>query len=176
MDSYPVDVRELRHDLGATLHVDSDVELPTMEFGQSSFEPASPAHATVTVSNTGAGIVAYGTIDVDFHTQCVRCLEPFVLHVTGEVEGFYTTPEHAESLAEEQEWAPITNDTIDLYPALDAAARIELPLAPVHAEDCGGICPVCGANRNVDQCTCTVDEPVPGPFDALKTLLPPSEE
>jgi uncharacterized protein len=38
-----------------------------------------------------------------------------------------------------------------------AAVLLELPLAALCRVDCAGFCPVCGANRNEDPCSC---EPV----------------
>ncbi|MGH9281959.1 MAG: YceD family protein [Acidimicrobiales bacterium] len=31
---------------------------------------------------------------------------------------------------------------------------LELPLAPLCRADCAGICPMCGADRNVAPCQC----------------------
>ena len=46
---------------------------------------------------------------------------------------------------------------------------LELPLKVVCSEDCRGICPVCGKNRNREACSCTEGN-VPGPFEILKNL------
>jgi uncharacterized protein len=46
---------------------------------------------------------------------------------------------------------------------------LELPLKVVCSEDCRGICPVCGANRNREPCSCPADASL-GPFDVLKNL------
>ena len=55
--------------------------------------------------------------------------------------------------------------------SLRPAVRLELPFAPVHAQDCAGICPVCGCNRNVESCSCEGADVESGPFAALKTLF-----
>ena len=46
---------------------------------------------------------------------------------------------------------------------------LELPLKVVCSETCRGICPVCGKNRNREECSCTTEN-VPGPFEILKNL------
>ena len=51
------------------------------------------------------------------------------------------------------------------------ALVVEAPFAPVHAEDCKGICPTCGADRNVEECGCR-REPQPSPFDEAQGPLP----
>ncbi|MEW6720280.1 MAG: DUF177 domain-containing protein [Thermodesulfobacteriota bacterium] len=46
---------------------------------------------------------------------------------------------------------------------------LEIPLKVVCSEDCKGVCPTCGANRNREECSCAT-RPDPGPFDVLKNL------
>ena len=37
------------------------------------------------------------------------------------------------------------------------AVVLDLPLAPVCRDDCPGLCPQCGANRNDTACECAED-------------------
>jgi len=64
---------------------------------------------------------------------------------------------------------------IDLMEQILASLVLELPYAPLHAEDCPGICPQCGADLAEGPCDCR-----PGgsdsPFAVLKDLLPPDPE
>jgi uncharacterized protein len=46
---------------------------------------------------------------------------------------------------------------------------LELPLKVVCSEACRGICPVCGKNRNLEECSCVAGG-APGPFEILKSL------
>ena len=54
----------------------------------------------------------------------------------------------------EDELYPIADDTIDLGPLVRDAVVLELPMAPLCREDCAGLCPQCGANRNEGDCGC----------------------
>lgn len=174
MNPYPVDVSEIAHDLGASINVDDKIDVGDLAVGETVFVPAGPATISVTVTNGGDGIVAYGTINADFLTECSRCLEPFTEHVTGEVEGFYTTPEKAQELPDDQEWEPL-GDKIDIAHALEAALRISMPFAPLHDPDCKGICPECGGDLNITACGCAPTEGRESPFAALKDLLEPGD-
>lgn len=175
MNPYPVDVSEIAHDLGASIVIDDKIDTGDLAVGENVFVSAGPAAVNVTVTNGGDGIVAYGTIDADFITECSRCLEPFTVHVTGEVEGFYTTPEKAEELPDDQEWEPL-GDKIDIAHALEAALRINMPFAPLHDPECKGICPQCGGDLNITACGCAPVEGRESPFAALKDLLEPGDE
>jgi uncharacterized protein len=50
---------------------------------------------------------------------------------------------------------PLSADWLDLEPLAHDACILELPLAPLCRNDCLGLCPECGVNRNNETCTCT---------------------
>jgi uncharacterized protein len=54
----------------------------------------------------------------------------------------------------EDEFYPIVDDTIDLGPLARDAIVLELPMATLCREDCAGLCPQCGADRNEGPCGC----------------------
>jgi uncharacterized protein len=49
---------------------------------------------------------------------------------------------------------PLGVGLLDLAPLVRDACILELPLAPLCSEDCRGLCPECGVNRNIEQCAC----------------------
>ena len=76
---------------------------------------------------------------------CSRCLQP--------VEG--TIDVHVDELFETAPLAGETyqldDDALDLLPLVRDVLLLELPTAPLCRDDCAGICPECGADRNVDR-------------------------
>src|SRR5205809_123791 len=50
----------------------------------------------------------------------------------------------------------------------------DLPLVPLCADDCLGLCPTCGANRNDDPCDCAAQARDPR-WDALRALVIPDD-
>ena len=176
MDPYRVDVRPILEDLGGTVLVQGDVDVPTLVLGSETFVPAGPATVDALVTNTGAGLVATGTVSVSVGVECSRCLREFSMTVTGEIEGFWVTPGEEADLPEEQEYAFIDGGSVDLAPPILAALAIELPFAPLHDEECAGICPVCGADLNDGPCSCAPLERPDSPFAALKELVPARAE
>ena len=102
-------------------------------------------------SLSGGAVVAAGTIDSPWSGECVRCLGPARgrLHVT--VRELYEPGSDAE------ETYPLVGDQIDLEPLVRDAVLLELPLAPLCTDDCQGLCPVCGVNRNLTSCTCAAE-------------------
>lgn len=169
--AYRVEVRTLFSTLSASRTVSGQLELSDVELGEQSYRFAAPVDFEITLTNTGAGIVAEGSASAVVATSCVRCLCDTTLEVTAEVDGFYVLPGRDVDLPDEQEYELVADDmTIDLEPAIAQSVVVELPYAPVHDEACKGICPVCGADRNVNECDC--EQPVAAsPFDALQDLL-----
>ena len=120
--------------------------------------------------NSSDGIVAMGVVSVTFRTDCSKCLEPFDLDVTANVEALYLTEDQIDTIGENEDWEPLSGESVDLAPALHSALRLSLPYAPVHDAECAGICPGCGCDLNKESCDCSSEEDVPHPFDALKEL------
>ena len=121
-------------------------------------------------------IVAEGSFEACGEGFCDRCSDPVTLRFG---KSFHTilTPrsrarEGAASVELHEEDLDVgyydgtgveTNDILWEQVALD------LPLRVVCSEACRGLCPVCGKNRNREECSCAQGE-APGPFDILKNL------
>lgn len=167
---YRVEVRTLLSTLSASRTVSGQLELSDVEMGEQTFHFEGPVSFEITLTNAGAGVVASGEVSGTVTTPCVRCLCDTTIDVSAEVDGFYVLPSRATEIPEEQEYELIADDmTVDLEPAVTQSLIVELPYAPVHDEACKGICPVCGVDRNVEECACELPA-APSPFDKLKEL------
>jgi uncharacterized protein len=126
-----------------------------------------PADARVRIEGTlehvADGIVVRGSIDAPWQAPCRRCL----VTVTGEVQI------HVDELFERAPLAgetyPLDEDSLDLTPLVRDTVLLELPTAPLCSDDCAGICPVCGADRNQSPCECRTDDADPR-WAALRAL------
>jgi uncharacterized protein len=124
---------------------------------------SSPVDVDLVLERVPEGIVVRGTLGAAWTAACSRCLEPISGQVTVHVdELFETTPLEGETYLLEE-------DVIDLDPMVRDALLLELPLAPLCRPDCAGLCPSCGANRNVERCDCVTDEPDPR-WAALRSI------
>jgi len=59
-----------------------------------------------------------------------------------------------ERAAGDEEAYLVENDFVDLAPLVHDAILLDLPLAPLCREDCQGLCPYCGIDRNEATCDC----------------------
>ncbi len=100
------------------------------------------------------GLVICDTvIDASYQTFCCRCLEPVngVLHIESQ-RRMITDP------SKEDEDTILIDPQFVFYPNEEAKNQIilEFPDRSLCSEDCKGLCPVCGCNRNLSKCTCEV--------------------
>jgi uncharacterized protein len=60
---------------------------------------------------------------------------------------------------------------IDLTRFLREVVALALPVQPLCREDCRGLCPRCGADRNLERCACA-EVKASSPFAVLRRLKP----
>ena len=107
---------------------------------------------------------------------CSRCLEPFDAEVPVILEEEFRpsinliTGRVMRDRGDDE--AVIINERhiLDLTEVVRQNIVLALPVAPVCRPDCQGLCPVCGANRNVETCSCELQTIDPR-WSALSVLL-----
>ena len=127
----------------------------------------------VTLSNVGDAIVATGHASAVVHGECARCLEPAEVEVHADIEGYYALGEESDLEGmEEDEYEFVDEDgTIDLTDAIYSSIVVEMPSIFLCRDDCLGLCPKCGCNRNVEQCSCADEPDEMNPFSVLKDFF-----
>lgn len=133
-----------------------------------------------------------GTVEGVFSQPCARCLEKAEIPVSLPVVWTFEegpTGKHASLSDDDDDEVPVEEEdeafglfayqgtVIDLARPVWVEVALALPVKFVCREDCRGLCPVCGVNRNTAPCTCpeeVIDEtPVQNSgFAGLKDLFP----
>ncbi|MEA3078292.1 MAG: hypothetical protein QOF60_3200, partial [Actinomycetota bacterium] len=94
------------------------------------------------------GLLASGTISAPWRAECTRCLGPAQGRIDfGFRELFEKVPRDGESYR-------LGHDSIDMEPLVREQVLLELPLVPLCAADCQGLCATCGADLNQGECGC----------------------
>lgn len=92
------------------------------------------------------GVLVTGTADVELHGECVRCLAEIDESASFDLQELYFYPGH--EVGEDE--SSVVDEAIDLEECLRDAVVLELPFTPLCMDDCLGLCPDCGFNRNDD--------------------------
>lgn len=107
---------------------------------------------TLQATRVQGGVLVQGVLESQLKLECVRCLEPFTLPITLELEetfrlaGTSPKPDMPYSVSE--------NGWIDLTSLLREQGWLSIPMKPLCKSDCRGLCVQCGANLNLEPCTC----------------------
>lgn len=177
MAEYRLDVRPILDEVGGSIHVVDTLEIEVLVVGEETFTLREPARFDVHISNAGEAFVSTGRVAAAVVATCSRCLCEFDTEITGEVEGYWPRPGHDVPEEEDVTGEVDAENRIDLWPALIAALVVEAPFAPLHDEECAGLCAGCGADLNIGPCECTRQETASDhPFAKLKGLLGEEDE
>jgi uncharacterized protein len=88
--------------------------------------------------------------------ECRRCLTPTATPVRAHFQNLLRYAPGVEGLEvleqDDEEIFLFGHPNLDLEPFLTEAFAVELPITVLCKEDCKGLCPVCGANRNETNC------------------------
>jgi uncharacterized protein len=76
--------------------------------------------------------------------ECARCLDQFISTMNVRFQELFGYRADSDDDDEEYEYL-LDGDLLDLEPALRDALVLELPLSPLCAADCQGLCSECGA-------------------------------
>jgi uncharacterized protein len=101
-----------------------------------------------------------GTLDTSLVAPCARCLEPVVYEVDRSFDLLYRplgtdAGQEERSITDaETEIGYYQGDGLLLEDALREQVLLAVPLKTLCREDCKGLCPHCGKNRNEGQCSC----------------------
>jgi uncharacterized protein len=116
-----------------------------------------------------------GELSTSLELPCARCIEPVVQKVARSFDLLYrplgTDAGHEElSVTDaEAEIGYYQGEGVLLEDALREQVLLSVPLKVLCRDDCKGLCPSCGKNRNAEACTC--DQSVEDPrWEALKGI------
>jgi len=116
-----------------------------------------------------------GDLATTLELPCARCLEPVTQNVARAFDLLYRPlgidagNEELSVTAAEAEIGYYQGEGLLLEDALREQVLLTVPLKVICREDCKGLCPTCGRNRNNEPCSCAPPAGDPR-WEALKDL------
>jgi uncharacterized protein len=123
----------------------------------------------------GHDIFVRGNLQGTLSLSCSRCLTAFNFPVESDFDLLLApSPDQVAALEEELTKADLdrdfyTGETVNLESILREQVMLALPLKPLCAETCKGLCPRCGADLNQEPCQCPQEEST-SPLAILKNI------
>jgi len=165
---------------GDTIGAAGHLSLDSYDLGEHHFALPTGVDYDLMLTNAGEGILASGIVNAHVVGECDRCLEEATFDVAGEVNEYFLfhEPQASEMADDEDEvdFSLVSDDrTIDLGDAIFSALLMDTPFVVLCKEDCKGLCPVCGANLNEEDCghaeQLEQEKLANSPFAVLKDLV-----
>lgn len=159
------------------IHFDVNFAPGEIDLGEELAQKGS-LHAAGTAEllpNTLGEIRLRGRVEASVEGICSLCLEAAGANVASPFDLFYRPAPrktaHAEIHLEEGEidLSFYTGDGVQLEEAIRDFVLLSLPMRLTCSEDCLGLCPHCGSNRNTAACSCRADQ-VDDRWAALRNL------
>jgi uncharacterized protein len=162
------------------MHGSIDIDEPCPK--EAGFTCKAPLKGQVRVDNTDALLLVAGEVKTEVEFECSRCLAKFTQAVDAEIEEEFRIEKVGDSMKalpmdedDLESAALVENNILDIDELVRQTLLVELPIAPLCKEDCKGLCPTCGENLNVRECTCPPSGPE-SPFQALADLMDEEQE
>jgi uncharacterized protein len=125
----------------------------------------SPARISAKIVLHKNQVRVTGRLQARLHLVCSRCLGTLPLEIDKEVNLEYSPDPLIEQDGEEigLEYSDLEvgfyrGDRISLSDLVNEQLLLEVPMKTVCREDCRGLCPLCGCNRNEVSCDCSVEQ------------------
>ena len=101
------------------------------------------------IGRTAQGLLVQGDFWAKMDLECVRCLTEFKQDLRADFKELYAF--HERDMTDSELLLP-ENGFIDLEALVREYMLLEVPIRPVCRPDCKGLCPVCGADLNHEDC------------------------
>ena len=165
--AFVVPVAGLLREPGSRRHVEVEAPIADLAVSGSQVTGGTPVAVSAVLESVHGGILVTGAVHASWEGECRRCLEPAHGELRTEVRELCVEGGDLETTY------GLSADELDLEPIAHDACILELPLAPLCIEGCLGLCPECGANRNLERCSCgPAPDPRWGPLVLLRGGAP----
>ena len=140
----------------------------------------TPPRVSGRIQPTDSKVTVKGEATAELQLECDRCLKSVPIPVSSSFEVEYVTPEMyqadptAELLDEDLTLSVFDGEVIDIDELVREQLLLALPAQILCREECKGLCPECGGDRNQTDCQCE-DSEIDPRWAGLKELANRSE-
>ena len=139
---------------------------------ESDARPAAGVHVTGRLSPAGPGRFYFsGRFDGEVAASCRRCLTDVVLPVADDAHLLFVEADDEEADDPDVYRVDPRARDLDLRPAIREQWLLSVPAYAQCRDDCKGLCPTCGVDRNVASCDCA--PAADSRWDALRATRSP---
>ena len=152
-----IEVDKLEEHGGKFVHV---YQVNELALDDTEVKLVQPGEVSGRIRRTGKDVELRGQLHAKLEGVCGRCLQSVELPINTEfTERFvravsWAAEEQHELLEEDLNIAVFDGEAIELDDLVREELLLALPVNVLCSQDCKGLCPTCGVDRNVVDCQC----------------------
>lgn len=147
-DPYRVEVSALRRRPGERKEIHLEGQIDELFVTAARVPEGSTVRVDGVLESVAGGILVTATVSFPYEGECRRCLATYRGEAAAEVVELVT------DVPDPDTGYVVDGDVLDVRVIAHDACILELPPAPLCEPGCLGLCPECGANLNLEQCSC----------------------
>lgn len=123
--------------------LDSNLKFPATDLGLENVQDihfADPIQVSFHLEKVSNTVIAHAIVKTQITSSCSRCLEP--AEETLKQDLHFTYPIEKQT------------DYVDLSEDIRQEIIMQLPIQLLCNDNCKGLCPQCGGNKNIQECQC----------------------
>jgi DUF177 domain-containing protein len=145
----------------------------TLDYHDAEIQQVGPLTVNAVAELVGSEIRIHGHVKTRLIGQCDRCLAPIEVPIDCDFDTSYRPvtsilgEEEVEVPKEELGVGFFSGDGVALADVVTEQVILSLPMKSLCRDECRGLCPLCGADRNRVECHCSSPSEE-SPFARLK--------
>lgn len=154
-----VDVSKLLAGKEKSIKLEADFDQPLEDLSL-----CAPVHMNLELTNVRSGILVAGNVDTKVNLVCSRCAADYVEPLNVRVDELFINEDSSKSAKDSEVEASdlcvftCSDNIIEIDEVLRQNLLASLPFLPLCKEDCRGLCSRCGADLNIETCSCAGEE------------------
>ncbi len=151
-----IDVSNDLASVGKLKRVDGNAAVVLEDGYNLEFLPGEGVAWSLEMRRIAGAVEASGTVSGSITLTCYRCLKgfEFPLSVRLREHVLWLSEGDIEPVDERPDEYVVSGGILDLTPMLRDVICLALPGRRTCSEQCKGLCPACGIDRNLEQCDC----------------------
>ncbi len=140
---------------GASVQIEKMLELDSELFCDSGIILNTPVSVSGDIKSISNMLYMTLAISAEYVAQCSRCLSDTTEVLKFTINEVFAKPELEN---ENDDVIILDSNEINLGDIVVESLSCALPITSLCNENCKGLCPVCGCNLNIEECSCEVED------------------
>ena len=136
---------------GLSQNITEILDISADDFDNKDIVDNEPVKLDGVITNMGDYLLLSGEIDTSLKLVCSRCLEYFDFQLKTRIEEKFSN----KTDINQDDFYFFEGDIIDFKEMVIQDILLSLPMKLICKEDCAGLCPQCGKNKNLYNCNCS---------------------